>query len=45
MPPDFEQLTQKMQQVLQPENSFDVEERQLLIGDRRATAWFVDAMT
>ncbi|MBQ8495428.1 MAG: spore germination protein [Clostridia bacterium] len=45
MPTDFEQLTQKMQQVLQPENSFDVEERQLLIGDRRATAWFVDAMT
>ena len=45
MPDTFDRCVQAMRSTLQPERSFDVEERQLLIGDRRAMAWFVDAMT
>ncbi len=42
---EFEAGLQQMQSILQPDKSFDLEERRLVIGGREAAVWFVDAMT
>ena len=41
----YQQMRERMREILQPDNSFDLEERTLVIGGRQATAWFVDVMT
>ena len=42
---EYQVTLAQTRELLQPDKSFDLEERRLVIGGREATAWFVDAMT
>ena len=41
---EYQVTLARTRELLQPDKSFDLEERRLVIGGREATAWFVDAM-
>ena len=39
---DFEKVITQLDDALQPENSFDLVKRNLIIGGRRAVLYFID---